>query len=64
MPILLTRATRLLRTEDGSGTLASLFILTACLALGGAAVDIGNGLRVREVLQANAESAALSAAVW
>lgn len=63
MPLLLTRATQLLRTEDGSGTLASLFILTACLALGGAAVDIGNGLRVREVLQANAESAALSAAV-
>ena len=51
------------RDEDGGGTLACIFLLTACLALGGAAIDIANGLRVREILQANAEAAALSAAV-
>ncbi len=51
------------KDESGSGTLTSLFLLITCLLLGGGAVDMANAWRVAEVLQSNAEAAALSAAV-
>ncbi|GGG61470.1 hypothetical protein GCM10011415_04470 [Salipiger pallidus] len=54
---------QLIRSDDGAGTLTSLFVLTVCLLMGGAAVDIANAYRVKEVLQANAEASAISGAV-
>ncbi|SFE13084.1 hypothetical protein [Roseivivax sediminis] len=51
-------------SEDGAvGSVASFFLLTCTLLVGGAAVDIANGWRVREILQSTAEAAAHGAAV-
>ncbi|WP_439332547.1 pilus assembly protein TadG-related protein [Puniceibacterium confluentis] len=53
----------LARHEDGYATLTCLFVLTVSLLVGGAAIDTANAWRVREILQTNAETAALSAAI-
>ncbi|NDV97818.1 TadG family pilus assembly protein [Salipiger sp. PrR002] len=50
------------RNEDGAGTAIALFMLIIGTLLGGAAIDVANAWRVKEILQSNAEAAALSAA--
>ncbi|WP_353472645.1 TadG family pilus assembly protein [Salipiger sp. H15] len=62
-PRLSARAARLAPSEDGAGTIYALFLLVTSLLVGGAAVDVANAWRVQEILQSNAEAAALSAAI-
>ena len=49
--------------EGGGMTLFHLFWVVIIALLGGAAIDTANAFRVREILQSNAESAAVSAAI-
>ena len=53
----------LLQDDQGGGTLLALFILVIGALVGGGAVDMANARRVTEILQSNAEAAALSAAI-
>lgn len=46
------------RDEDGVVTIWSLGWLTAFLMIGGLSIDVGNAFRVRQLLQATADSAA------
>ncbi|SEL07764.1 Flp pilus assembly protein TadG [Roseivivax marinus] len=57
------RPARLVRQEDGYGTIMSLSVLTITLLMGGFAIDLSNAWRVREVLTSAAEAAAFSGAV-
>ncbi|MFD1344082.1 pilus assembly protein TadG-related protein [Litorisediminicola beolgyonensis] len=54
---------RLARDTDGFGTVHAIALSAILALMGGAAVDISNAWRVREILQSTAEAAALSAAV-
>ncbi|WP_238365434.1 hypothetical protein [Mesobacterium pallidum] len=63
LPDFTRRIRRLLRGESGAGSVLGLTLLVLSFLVGGVAIDTANAWRVREILQSNAEAAALSAAI-
>ncbi len=57
------RLRRLFRREDGSGTVLSLFFLTACVGMAGFAIDLQRAATLQVQLQAVADSAAHAAMI-